>query len=132
MKSQKITAAAAIIAMMCSSAAFAQLALPTAPTTTTTTTTAAPAPAPAPAAPAVTSVSATAGKGAAHANEKGKADEQIMIQGTISGNTLTVTSIAHGKIKVGMKLSDASLPNGGITITAFGTGNGGVGTYTFK
>lgn len=56
------------------------------------------------------------------------------ITGYISGTTLTVTAVASGKISlyVGMPLSGGS---GGTVaantkITAFGSGSGGVGTYT--
>jgi len=50
--------------------------------------------------------------------------------GSISGTTLTVTDIAVGELRVGDLLfrGDAVAPN--TQITAFGTGTGGVGTYT--
>jgi len=53
--------------------------------------------------------------------------------GSISGNTLTVTSIQSGAIALGMTLSGTGIASG-TTITAFKTGAGGnvneVGTYT--
>lgn len=126
-----------------SSVAFGQLSGPVMtmpPSTTTTTTTSpttttttapTPTPTPVPAPAPVTSVSGTSGEGYEHANEHGKEamEQHMSISGTISGHTLTVTSIAHGRLKVGMKLSGTGLPEG-TTIKAFGTGTGGVGTYT--
>jgi hypothetical protein len=51
--------------------------------------------------------------------------------GSIAGNTLTVTAVASGTINVGQVLEDST---GAVTpqtiITAFGTGTGGIGTYT--
>ncbi len=81
----------------------------------------------------MTSVSATQGEGYEHANANGKAaiEQHMSMSGTISGHTLTVTAISHGKLAVGTKLSGTGLPSG-TTITAFGTGTGGVGTYTVK
>lgn len=102
-----------------SSVAFGQL-VNTAPSGMTSP---APAPAPAPAAPAATDISGHVGEG------KAEKAQGMSIKGTLSGNTLTVTSITNGKLKVGMKLSGTGLPDG-TTITAFGTGTGGVGTYT--
>ena len=49
--------------------------------------------------------------------------------GSIAGNTLTVTAVASGNILLGMTLTGGTL-SGGTTITVFGTGAGGVGTYT--
>lgn len=143
MKTSKYAMGALMLSLVgTSSVAFAQLSgpvmtMPPSTTTTTTTTTTstttapAPAPAPAPAAPAATSVSATQGEGYEHANEHGKEaiEQHMSISGTLSGNTLTVTSISHGKLRVGQKLSGTGLPDG-TTIKAFGTGTGGVGTYT--
>ncbi len=103
-------------------------------TTTTTTTTTAPAtttaaPAPAPA-PAVTTVSGVTnnGLGYEHESDEGRADQHLMFTGTISGDTLTVTSIAAGKFRIGTKLSGTGIPRG-TEIKAYGTGHGGVGTY---
>lgn len=56
---------------------------------------------------------------------------QATFTGSIAGNTLTVSAIASGTIAVGQTLSD--LTGGvvaGTSITALGTGTGGVGTYT--
>lgn len=64
-------------------------------------------------------------------NEKRNDDEHYVLTGTVSGNTLTVTAISHGRLKVGAKLSGTGLPRG-TRITAFGTGTGGVGTYTIS
>ena len=49
--------------------------------------------------------------------------------GAISGPTLTVTSITSGKLYVGMVIRGAGVVQG-TTITEFGTGTGGAGTYT--
>jgi len=49
--------------------------------------------------------------------------------GAISGYTLTVTAITSGKLYVGMVIRGAGVVQG-TTITAFGTGTGGAGTYT--
>ncbi len=56
---------------------------------------------------------------------------KVLVQGNISGNTLTVTdAIANGApLTVGMKLAGAGI-NPETEITALGTGTGGVGTYT--
>lgn len=132
MKISKYALGIAVVGMCASSAAFAQFTMSGSTTTTTTTTTStAPAPAPAPAAPVATSVSATMGEGDEHANAKGKEaiEDHMSMQGTISGHTLTVTSISHGHLSVGQKLSGSGLP-AGTKITAYGTGHGGVGTYT--
>jgi hypothetical protein len=53
--------------------------------------------------------------------------------GTISGNTLTVTSLVSGSLAVGQYLTDgsgASLVTAGTQIAAFVGGAGGTGTYT--
>jgi hypothetical protein len=56
--------------------------------------------------------------------------------GSISGTTLTVTSVLFGALEVGQRLTTqfAVPPNSGIVpgteIVAFGTGTGGIGTYT--
>jgi hypothetical protein len=49
---------------------------------------------------------------------------------SISGTTMTVTSVASGTIRVGMILTSAGTITSGTTITALGTGSGGTGTYT--
>jgi hypothetical protein len=50
--------------------------------------------------------------------------------GSITGSTLTVTGVSYGSLAVGQLLQDAGLLLTGTTITAFGTGTGGAGTYT--
>jgi hypothetical protein len=70
-----------------------------------------------------------------HAKEREDSDEkkghheQLKFSGSITGNTLTVTEIASGQLHIGTKLSGDGIPPG-TKITAFGTGKGGVGTYT--
>lgn len=56
-----------------------------------------------------------------------------VVVGHILGNTLTVTSVNSGALIVGDTLDDATnlIPNA-TSITAFGTGTGGVGTYTIN
>ena len=49
--------------------------------------------------------------------------------GSIVGTTLTVTSISQGQLFTGQVFSGTGVTNGTL-ITAFGTGTGGVGTYT--
>jgi len=49
--------------------------------------------------------------------------------GSISGTTLTVSALNFGTIKVGQVISGTGV-TAGTTITAYGTGNGGAGTYT--
>jgi hypothetical protein len=51
--------------------------------------------------------------------------------GSISGTTLTVTSIHSGVVEVGSVVSGTGIATGTI-ITALGTGTGGVGTYTIN
>lgn len=54
-----------------------------------------------------------------------------VVVGHIAGNTLTVTAVTSGTLQVGQALFDAAnLITNGTTITAFGSGSGGVGTYT--
>jgi hypothetical protein len=50
-------------------------------------------------------------------------------EGSIAGTTLIVTAVNSGSIQVGMTLLGTGVTNN-TSITAFGTGNGGVGTYT--
>jgi hypothetical protein len=54
-----------------------------------------------------------------------------VVTGSISGTTLTVTGVTSGSLVVGQNLFDATgdVLNG-TTITAFGSGTGGTGTYT--
>ena len=58
-------------------------------------------------------------------------EDHFVMTGTISGNILTVTAITSGVLKIGSKLSGYGIPRG-TEIIAFGTGTGGVGTYTFS
>lgn len=54
-----------------------------------------------------------------------------VVVGHISGNSLTVTAVTSGGLQVGDFLTDLNgLIVNGTTITAFGTGSGGIGTYT--
>ncbi len=53
------------------------------------------------------------------------------MHGYITGNTLTVTSIAASTIKVGTVLSGPGIPPG-TTVVGYGSGNGGTGTYLIK
>ena len=55
--------------------------------------------------------------------------DTITFNGTISGTTLTVNSVASGIIVLGMTLLGTGITPG-TTITALGTGVGGIGTYT--
>lgn len=61
-------------------------------------------------------------------------EEHFAMSGSIdnTNHILDVTSISHGRIKVGTKLSGQGLPGKGIEITEMLTGKGGVGTYKFK
>lgn len=56
---------------------------------------------------------------------------QAVFSGTISGNTLTVTAVASGTIYLGQTVQGSGVPVGSV-ITAFGTGSGGLGTYTIS
>lgn len=51
---------------------------------------------------------------------------------SVSGTTLTVTAVTSGTLAVGQTLSSLSLLLPGTTISALGTGTGGVGTYTLS
>lgn len=55
--------------------------------------------------------------------------EECVFTGSISGSTLTVSAVTRGSLAVGAILSGSGVTSGQ-TITAFGTGSGGVGTYT--
>lgn len=52
-----------------------------------------------------------------------------VVTGSISGMTLTVTGISSGTLVRGMVLKGSGV-TAGTTITAFGSGTGGTGTYT--
>jgi hypothetical protein len=49
--------------------------------------------------------------------------------GSISGTTLTVSAVTSGTLQIGQTIEGSGITNGTI-INAFGTGSGGVGTYT--
>ena len=58
-----------------------------------------------------------------------------VVTGYISGTTLTVTAVASGNLAVGQVISgflSVTSILAGTTITALGTGTGGVGTYTIS
>lgn len=63
-----------------------------------------------------------------HKDQNDKNDHLVMA-GTISGNTLSVTAITSGHLEIGTTLSGYGIPQP-VKIVAFGTGKGGVGTYT--
>ena len=52
-----------------------------------------------------------------------------VFRGTISGVTLTVTSVTSGTIAVGQVITGTNIASG-TTITALGSGSGSTGTYT--
>ncbi len=52
-----------------------------------------------------------------------------IVTGAISGTTLTVSAVTSGTLSIGVVLSGTGVTVG-TTITALGTGTGGVGTYT--
>ncbi len=61
--------------------------------------------------------------------------ERAIFKGSISGTTLTVTSVLQGTIAVGHTIVGMYVNSGitaATTITALGTGAGGVGTYTIN
>lgn len=61
------------------------------------------------------------------------ANVPALITGSIAGNTLTVTGVSSGTIYVGQVLTDATATIlSGTQIVAFGTGTGGIGTYTLN
>jgi hypothetical protein len=55
--------------------------------------------------------------------------DDAQFTGSISGTTLTVSSMAFGSVVVGQTISGTGV-TGGTKITAYGTGVGGTGTYT--
>jgi hypothetical protein len=57
------------------------------------------------------------------------ADADCSFTGSISGDTLTVTDVELGELQVGAVLSGTVGVTANTTITALGTGTGGVGTY---
>ena len=56
-------------------------------------------------------------------------NNQAVVTGTATNTTLTVTAVTSGILAIGQILSGTNI-GAGTTITAFGTGTGGVGTYT--
>lgn len=61
----------------------------------------------------------------------GISTEGASFVGSIAGTTLTVSSVSRGSIAVGQLIQDAgSIIASGTIVTAFGTGDSGVGTYT--
>jgi len=54
------------------------------------------------------------------------------IVGTVSGSVLTVTGVASGTVKVGQALYLAGTISSTYTISSFGTGTGGTGTYNLS
>jgi hypothetical protein len=52
-----------------------------------------------------------------------------IVTGAISGTTLTVSAVTSGTLRIGQTIEGAGVTDGTI-IKAFGTGSGGVGTYT--
>ncbi|MGC4041417.1 MAG: hypothetical protein QM710_11710 [Flavobacterium sp.] len=57
------------------------------------------------------------------------ATASAIVTASITGTTMTVTGVTSGMLAVGQALWGTGI-TGGTTITAFGTGSGGVGTYT--
>lgn len=55
-----------------------------------------------------------------------------VVTGDISGTTLTVSAVTSGVVLLFMLLSGGSLAANTYFITAFGTGTGGIGTYTIN
>ena len=62
-------------------------------------------------------------------HDRSNHDAPLSMVASLSGNTLTVTSISRTELRIGTILSgNGIIP--GTRIIAFGTGRGGVGTYT--
>lgn len=59
--------------------------------------------------------------------QRSRVNVQAVLTGSIAGTTLTVTSVTSGTIFVGAKITSGAAA--GTTVTALGTGTGGVGTY---
>jgi len=49
--------------------------------------------------------------------------------GSITGATMTVSSVTYGRLKVGSVIFGVNVANG-TSVIAFGSGSGGIGTYT--
>jgi hypothetical protein len=56
-------------------------------------------------------------------------DQDAVFTGSIAGATMTITAVHRGALAVGSTVLGVNV-TAGTTITAFGTGTGGVGTYT--
>lgn len=56
---------------------------------------------------------------------------QFYMNGIVAGNTLTVTAISSGAIRIGTVLSGPGIPPG-TKIVGYGTGAGGAGTYLIR
>lgn len=56
-------------------------------------------------------------------------DFGAVVTGSISGTTLTVSAVTNGVLRVGTPISGTGVTVG-TTITAYGSGTGGAGTYT--
>jgi len=54
-----------------------------------------------------------------------------IVTGSVAGTTLTVTAVSSGTLSVGQHVYGTGIANGS-TITALGTGIGGIGTYTLS
>ncbi len=54
-----------------------------------------------------------------------------VVTGSISGTVLTVSAVTSGVLSIGSVITGTNI-TGGTTITALGTGDGGVGTYTLS
>jgi len=55
----------------------------------------------------------------------------VTFTGSMSGTTLTVTAVTSGTLAVGQQIFGLGIANSTV-ITAFGTGSGGIGTYTLS
>lgn len=56
-------------------------------------------------------------------------EPNAVLTGSISGTTLTVTALTSGQLRTGMTVTGTGVSAGTVVI-AYGTGTGGVGTYT--
>jgi len=66
-----------------------------------------------------------------YTNISGVTNETAQFTGSVSGTVLTVTAMTSGTISVGQSLFFSGSPNL-LTISSFGTGTGGVGTYNIS
>lgn len=67
--------------------------------------------------------------GSCIAGTAGSPPTGAVVTGAIAGTTLTVSAVTSGALAVGQPISGSGI-TAGTTITALGTGTGGVGTYT--